>query len=117
MNEYCNDLCSFSLIATKENEVIAKKHDQCNNVANEFAKSLVFGVNDVIYPKESPLPWCLALPSDLPASFPLKLIQLDLFNMGIDKYADLRILSAQDKSIPTRQAMAAKHANRSTIQS
>ncbi|KAJ6190989.1 hypothetical protein N7519_001010 [Penicillium mononematosum] len=38
-------------------------------------------------------------------------------NLGIDKDAALRIISAQDESIPTRQALAANHVNRTTIQS
>ncbi|KAJ5104039.1 hypothetical protein N7532_004568 [Penicillium argentinense] len=39
------------------------------------------------------------------------------FNLGVDKDAALRILSAQDESIPTRQSIAANHVNRTTIQS
>lgn len=39
------------------------------------------------------------------------------FNLGIDKEAAIRILKAQDEAIPTRQALAPNHVNRTTIQS
>lgn len=39
------------------------------------------------------------------------------FNLGVDKQAALRILSVQDETISTRQALAPNHVNRTTIQS
>lgn len=39
------------------------------------------------------------------------------FNLGVDKEAAVRILSAQNELIPTRKALAPNHVNRTTIQS